>query len=144
MTFFGDVIAGERDDVGLKTVCRLDSALDLFGTRKRAVMNIRELHDAKAVEGFRQPVQLDSLVLDAEHVGLGECGTSDMRQAKREGAQWRVWLCGTAIGHDTSALVPSKGSSHIFLDVDWRQPAGEAPRRGRIIETSLSRSNLRI
>jgi len=82
------------------------------------VMNVRELHDTKAVEGFWQPVQMDAFVLNAEHVWLGECGTSNMRQAKRQGAQRRVWLFGTAIRRDTSALVPSKGSRHIFLDVN--------------------------
>ena len=47
-------------------------------------MNVGELYDTKAVESFRKPVQLDALVLDAEHVWLGKSGTSDMRQAKRE------------------------------------------------------------
>ena len=125
MSFFRDVIAGKRDDVGLESVCSVDSALDLFGAGKRAVMNVRELHDAKAVECRRKPVQMDAFVLDAEHVWLSECGTSNMRQAKRQGTQRRVWLFGTAISRDTSALVPSKGSRHIFLNLIWRQPAGK-------------------
>src|ERR1044072_3179714 len=102
-------------------------------------MDIGKLHDAKAVKGLRKPVQLDAFVLDAEHVGLGERGASDMRQAKRDGAQRRVWLFGTAIGRDTSALVPSNRSSHI-LDLILSLPAWEAHRRGRIIKTSLTRS----
>ena len=88
-------------------------------------MNIGKLNDAKAVEGFRQAAQLDSFVLDAEHVRLGECGASSMRQAKRKGTQRRIWLFGTAIWRDTSALVPSNGSRHAF-GVRWRQPAGDA------------------
>lgn len=78
-------------------------------------MNIGKLHDTKAVEGLRQPVQLDSFVLDAEHVRLGEGGTSNMRQTESEGAQRSVRLFGTAIRRDTSTLVPSKGSRHILV-----------------------------
>ena len=114
MTFFGDVVSGERDDVRMKPVGSFDGALDLFGAGKRPMMNVRELHYAKAVEFLRKPIEMDAFVLDAEHVGLGECGTSDMRQAKREGAQRRVWLFGTAIRRNTSALVPSDGSGHVF------------------------------
>ena len=55
-------------------------------------MNIGKLNDAKAVERFRQAAQLNSFVLDAEHVGLGKCGASNMRQAKRKGTQRRIWL----------------------------------------------------
>src|SRR5690349_8301931 len=85
MPFLGNVVAGERDDVGLKPVSSVDGALDLVAVRERSVMNIGKLNDAKAVERFRQATQLDALVFDAEHVRLGECGTSNMRQAKREG-----------------------------------------------------------
>lgn len=77
-------------------------------------MNIGKLNDAKAVEGLRQTAQMDSFVLDAEHVRLGKCGTSNMRQAKREGTQRRVWLFGAAVWRDTSTLVPSNGSRHIL------------------------------
>jgi len=77
------------------------------------VMNIGKLNDAKAVKGLWQTTQLDSFVLDAEHVRLGERGASDMRQAKRERTQRRVWLFGTAVWRDTSALVPSNGSRHF-------------------------------
>ena len=92
-------------------------------------MNIGKLDDAKSVEHFRQTVQMNPFVLDAEHVGLCECGTSNMRKANRQGPQRSVALIGrlgTAIRHDTSALVPSDGSRHIFR-IDWRKPAGEAP-----------------
>jgi hypothetical protein len=47
-------------------------------------MNVEKLHDAKAVKSFRKPVQLDAFVLDAEHVRLGECGTSNMGQTKSQ------------------------------------------------------------
>ena len=47
-------------------------------------MNIGKLHDAEAIEYLRQPVQLDSVEFDAEHVRLGECSTSYMRQAHSE------------------------------------------------------------
>jgi hypothetical protein len=67
-------------------------------------------------------------VLDAEHVRLGQCGASGMRQAERKRTQTRVWLFGTAVWRDTSALVPSNGSRHAF-GVRWRQPAGETPFR---------------
>jgi len=78
------------------------------------VMNIGKLNDTKAVEGFWQAAQLDTLVLDAEHVRLGQCGTSSMRQAKRKRTQGRVWLFGTAVWRDTSTLIPSNGSRHAF------------------------------
>src|ERR1041384_557255 len=92
-------------------------------------MDIRKLHDAKAVKPFRQTIQLDALMLDAEHVGLCEGGTSNMRKANCQGPQRSVALTGrlgTAIRRDTPALVPSDGSRHIFR-IDWRLPAGEAP-----------------
>jgi hypothetical protein len=44
-------------------------------------MDIRKLHDAKAVEDPRQTVQLDAFMLDAEHVRLCECSASNMRKA---------------------------------------------------------------
>lgn len=91
-------------------------------------MNVGKLNDAKAVKGHWKATQLDSFVLYAEHVRLGKCGTSDMRQAQREGTQRRVWLFGAAVWRDTSTLVPSNGSRHI-LGFRWRQPAGETPRR---------------
>ena len=53
LSLFGDVIACENDDVGLEPVRGLDGLLDLFLARKRAVMNVGKLHDAKAVEGGR-------------------------------------------------------------------------------------------
>ena len=56
MSLLRDVIAGQRDDVGLQPVGSLDRALDLFAAGKRTVMNVRKLHDAKTVEGFRQTV----------------------------------------------------------------------------------------
>src|ERR1051325_4190332 len=72
-------------------------------------MNIGKLNDAKTVESLRQATQLDTFVLDAEHVRLSECRTSDMRQANCERTQRRVCLW-----RDTSALVPSNGSRHIL------------------------------
>src|ERR1044071_68547 len=79
-------------------------------------MNVGKLHDAKAIKDFRQTTQLNAFMLDAEHVGLCEGGTSDMRQANSQRTQRSVSLLGTAIRHDTSALVPSDGSRHIFLE----------------------------
>jgi hypothetical protein len=78
-------------------------------------MDIRKLHDAKTVEHFRQTVQLDAFMLDAEHVRLCEGGTSYMGQANRQRTQWSITLLGTAIRHDTPALVPSDGSRHILV-----------------------------
>src|SRR5215216_4946587 len=78
-------------------------------------MNIRKLHDAKAVKNLRQPAQTDPFVFDAEHVRLCECGTSNMRQTHRERSQRSVGLLGTAIRRDnTSTLVPSNRSRHIL------------------------------
>ncbi len=51
-------------------------------------------------------------MLDAEHVGLGERSTSNMRQTDRERSQRSVTF-GTAIRRDTSTLVPSNRSRHI-------------------------------
>jgi hypothetical protein len=68
----------------LEPIRSFDCALDLFTIGKRAVMNVGKLHDAKAVKSFRQLVQLDPLMLDAEHVGLGEGGTSNMGQTKSQ------------------------------------------------------------
>ena len=77
-------------------------------------MNVGKLNDAKTVKGLWQATQLDSFVLDTEHVRLGECGTSNMRQTKCERTQRRVWLFGAAVWRDTSTLVPSNGSRHIL------------------------------
>ena len=82
-------------------------------------MNVGKLHDPKSVEDLRQTVQMDSFVFDAQHVRLCEGGASYMRQANCQRAQRSVSLPGTAIMHDTSTLVPSDGSRHIF-SVDWR------------------------
>jgi len=92
------------------------------------VMNIGKLNEAKAVKRFGEAAQLDTFVLDTEHVRLGKCGTSNMRQAERERTQRSVWLFGTAVWRNTSTLVPSNGSRHAF-GVRWRQPAGETPFR---------------
>src|SRR4029078_3877292 len=94
----------------------------------KPVMNVGKLNHAKAVKGLRQAIQMDSFMLDGQNVRLGECGRSDMRQAKCEGTQRRVWLFGAAVWRDTSTLVPSNGSRHI-LGFRLRQPAGETPRR---------------
>jgi hypothetical protein len=96
-------------------------------------MNVGKLHDAEAVERLRQPVQLDSVMFDAEHVGLGESRTSNMRQANSKRTQRGCGSLRTANGRDTSALVPSNWSRHS-LQLGWRQPAGESAWVGRIIE----------
>ena len=77
-------------------------------------MNIGKLDYAKSFKRLWQPVQLYPLVLDAEHVGLCECGASNMRQAERKRTQRSVWSFGTAIRRDTPALVPSNRSRHIL------------------------------
>ena len=84
MSFFRDVIAGERDDVGLEPVGRIDSPLDLFSTGEGAVVNIGKLYDAKTIELFWQAMQLDTFMLDAEHVRLGQCRTRNVCQAERQ------------------------------------------------------------
>ena len=62
-------------------------------------------------------------MLDTEHVGLGQRGSGDVRQADGERLQRGVWAVGTAIRRDTPTLVPSDGSRHIFL-LGWRHLPG--------------------
>ena len=79
-------------------------------------MNVGKLHDPETVEGFWQPVEMNALVLDREHIRLTERSARDVRQAESQGPQWCWRPLGTAIGRDTSALVPSDRGRHIFLD----------------------------
>lgn len=81
-------------------------------------MNVRELHDPETVKGSWQPLEMNSLVLDREHVRLTESRARDVRQAESQGTQRRRRSLGTAVGRDTSALVPSDRGRHIFLEVD--------------------------
>lgn len=85
MTLFGNVVASQGDDVRLKAIRRLDRPFDLFAVGKRAVMNIGKLDDAEAVEGFRESIELNSLVLDSEHVRLTERGAGDVGQTQSQG-----------------------------------------------------------
>jgi hypothetical protein len=48
-------------------------------------MHVGKLDDAKAVERFGQAIELDSLVLDGEHVRLTERGAGDVCQAESQG-----------------------------------------------------------
>ena len=114
MSLLGDVVAGQGDDVRFEPVCGVYGLFNLFAARKRTVMNIGKLNDAKTVKSLGQAVQLDTLMLNAEHVGLSERGTSNMRQAKSQGPQRSVRSFGTAIRRDTSTLVPSNRSRHIL------------------------------
>ena len=85
-------------------------------------MNVRKLYYAKAIELFRQPVQSDSFVLDAEHVGLRESSTRYMGQAQSEGTQRCFRSIRTAIRRDTSTLVPSNRGRHLFAWFDANLP----------------------
>ena len=85
MTLFRNVVAGQRDDVRLKAIRRLDRPLDLFAVGKRAMMNVGKLDEAEAVERFRKSIELNSLVLDGEHVRLTERGAGDVGQAESQG-----------------------------------------------------------
>ena len=49
-----DVVARERDDVGLEAVRHLDGALDLPSAREGAVVYVREVDDLQTVEFARQ------------------------------------------------------------------------------------------
>ena len=80
-------------------------------------MNVGKLHDPETVERSWQPVEMNSLVLDREHVRLTERRARDVRQAESQGPQRSGGPLGTTIGRDTSALVPSDRGRHIFLEV---------------------------
>src|SRR6185503_6197211 len=104
------------------------------------MMNVGKLHDAEAVERLRQPVQLDSVMFDAEHVGLGESRTSNMRQAKSKRTQRGFRSFRTANGRDTSTLVPSNWSRHGCAV--WMAPTcRESAWVGRIIESKAQGRN---
>ena len=67
-----DVVARERDDVGLEAVGYLDGALDLLAAGEGAVVDVGELDDLEAVQFPRQPTESDGVALDGELVRLGE------------------------------------------------------------------------
>jgi hypothetical protein len=98
-------------------------------------MNVGKLHDPETVEGFWQPLEVNSLVLDREHVRLTQRSASDVRQTQRQGPQRGVSSFGTANRRDTSALVPSDGSSHYCLGYLTPACRGGVRLVGRIIET---------
>ena len=71
-TFLGNVVAGERNDVGLQTIGCLHCPFDLFATRERAVMNIGKLNYAKPVEFTRQSPQMDLMMFYRQPERLGQ------------------------------------------------------------------------
>ena len=71
LAFFGNVIAGQRDDVGLQPVGCFDRAFDLFPAGEWTVVNIGELNDAKAVEARAANDADESVVLDCQPERLG-------------------------------------------------------------------------
>ena len=60
-------------------------------------------------------------MLDGEHVRFGNSGSSDVGQIQSQRTKGCVGSI-FAVGRDTTALFPSKRSSH-FLDCFWRLPA---------------------
>jgi len=85
MTLLRNVVAGQRDDVGLQAIRRFNRAFDLFAVGKRAMVNVGKLDDTETVERFRQAIELNSLVLDSEHVRLTERGAGDVGQTQSQG-----------------------------------------------------------
>ena len=63
----GNVITGQRYDVGLQPVGCVDSSLDLFPAGKGTVVDIGEVNNAKTLEGLWQATQVDRMVLNREH-----------------------------------------------------------------------------
>ena len=95
-------------------VCGVDSPFDLFAVRKGAVMDVRELNYAKTVESFGKTSEMDAFMLDREHVRFGKRSAGDVRQANSQRPEGSFGSIGTAVGCDTSTLVPSNRSSHLF------------------------------
>ncbi len=89
-----DVVARQRDDVGLEAVGHLDGALDLLAAREGAVVDVREVDDAEAVEFAREPPQADGVVFDGELVRLGERRARELHQSgshRAQGSRAPMW-----------------------------------------------------
>src|SRR2546423_1802676 len=83
-----DVIAGQQDQVSLERIRRLDDLTHVIDRQIRSEMDVRELHDAEAVELGRQIAEAERALRYAEPARLEEdrpcrdaCGAGDGESA---------------------------------------------------------------